>query len=50
MPIAWASVCMGLSTSDDAPAREFKECLHCPTMVELPAGRFVMGSHKNESG
>ncbi|HEY8949917.1 MAG TPA: formylglycine-generating enzyme family protein [Rhizomicrobium sp.] len=31
-------------------AREFTECTHCPAMVGIPAGRFVMGSPKSEPG
>jgi formylglycine-generating enzyme required for sulfatase activity len=34
--------------ADDA--REFTECTHCPAMVGIPAGRFVMGSPKSEPG
>ena len=28
---------------------EFKDCDDCPTMVEVPAGSFTMGSASNES-
>jgi len=31
-------------------SREFTECTDCPTMVGIPAGRFVMGSPKSEPG
>lgn len=31
-------------------ARTFTECTHCPVMVGVPAGRFVMGSPKSEPG
>jgi formylglycine-generating enzyme required for sulfatase activity len=34
--------------ADDA--RAFTECTHCPVMVGIPAGRFVMGSPKSEPG
>lgn len=30
--------------------REFQECPHCPMMVAIPAGRFVMGSPAHEAG
>ena len=30
--------------------RSFTECTHCPVMVGIPAGRFVMGSPKSEPG
>ena len=32
------------------PEREFRECDHCPEMVGIPAGRFVMGSPAGEAG
>ncbi|HEY7976967.1 MAG TPA: formylglycine-generating enzyme family protein [Rhizomicrobium sp.] len=31
-------------------SRDFTECTNCPTMVGIPAGRFVMGSPKSEPG
>jgi formylglycine-generating enzyme required for sulfatase activity len=31
-------------------SRDFTECTHCPVMVGIPAGRFVMGSPKSEPG
>jgi formylglycine-generating enzyme required for sulfatase activity len=30
--------------------REFQECPDCPTMIAIPAGRFVMGSAAGERG
>lgn len=33
-----------------APGREFQDCSDCPTMVEMPAGSFMMGSPKSEVG
>jgi formylglycine-generating enzyme required for sulfatase activity len=30
--------------------RSFKECDHCPEMIGIPAGRFVMGSPASEAG
>lgn len=32
------------------PADVFRDCLECPEMVEIPAGRFVMGSPASEPG
>jgi len=32
------------------PGSEFKECVSCPVMVVVPAGKFTMGSPKNEPG
>ena len=34
----------------DQKAREFQECPECPTMVGIPAGKFVMGSPAAEPG
>jgi formylglycine-generating enzyme required for sulfatase activity/DNA-binding beta-propeller fold protein YncE len=31
-----------------AAAREFRDCAGCPVMVELPAGRFLMGAAEGE--
>ena len=36
--------------AQDQPSREFQECKDCPTMVAIPAGRFVMGSPASEAG
>jgi formylglycine-generating enzyme required for sulfatase activity len=30
--------------------REFQECIHCPLMVGIPAGHFLMGSPADEPG
>lgn len=32
------------------PAREFAECIGCPQMVAIPAGKFLMGSPAAEPG
>jgi len=34
----------------EQPGREFKECPNCPEMVGIPAGKFVMGSPRDEPG
>jgi formylglycine-generating enzyme required for sulfatase activity len=31
-----------------AAAREFRDCVECPVMVELPPGRFIMGAADGE--
>lgn len=38
------------SAADMAPKTEFRDCPHCPEMVVVPAGEFIMGSSKAESG
>ncbi len=35
---------------DGAPGSTFRDCDHCPEMVVIPAGEFVMGSSLKESG
>ena len=35
---------------DQAPGSTFRDCEHCPEMVVIPAGEFVMGSPLSESG
>ena len=40
----------GSSLAADQKAREFQECPECPTMVGIPAGKFVMGSPAAEPG
>src|ERR1700682_5361114 len=32
------------------PLDQFKECEHCPEMVVVPAGQFIMGAMENEAG
>src|SRR5579863_1545693 len=36
--------------AEEAIKREFQECSECPTMVGIPAGKFVMGSPPTERG
>src|ERR1043166_1979856 len=36
--------------AQEQAAREFRECSDCPTMVGIPAGKFLMGSSPRESG
>src|SRR5579871_4331379 len=36
--------------ADAPPAREFVECVGCPQMVAIPAGKFLMGSPASEPG
>lgn len=36
--------------AQDRPDREFTECVDCPVMVGIPAGKFVMGSPAHEEG
>ena len=36
--------------AEDQSAREFTECVDCPVMVAIPAGKFVMGSPAHEEG
>jgi len=40
----------GAALAADQKGREFQECLECPTMVGIPAGKFVMGSPAAEAG
>lgn len=35
---------------DEAVGETFKDCAHCPEMVVVPAGEFLMGSPKDEIG
>ena len=46
-----ASAALSAQAADKAPAapaQSFTECRHCPTMLVMPAGNFMMGSPKNE--
>ena len=51
-----AKSCQGVMTVVETagrcikPKETFKDCVQCPEMVVLPAGRFVMGSHASEAG
>jgi formylglycine-generating enzyme required for sulfatase activity len=38
------------SAHAQAPGSSFRDCPQCPEMVVIPAGEFVMGSPKSESG
>lgn len=38
------------SAQGGSPGATFRDCDHCPEMVEIPAGEFVMGSTLQESG
>lgn len=35
---------------DPAPGTEFRDCVDCPLLVVVPAGRFMMGSPEDEPG
>src|SRR5215472_13609649 len=39
-----------VAVAQEKPEREFKECVDCPTMVGIPAGKFAMGSPASETG
>jgi formylglycine-generating enzyme required for sulfatase activity len=47
LALALVVAAMPAHAADD---REFTECAQCPTMVALPAGKFVMGSKASEAG
>ena len=36
--------------AEEALDRQFQECPECPVMIAIPAGKFEMGSAKNEAG
>jgi formylglycine-generating enzyme required for sulfatase activity len=46
LALGWSAT----SHAEDRKEREFQECLECPVMVGIPAGTFVMGSPRIESG
>ena len=48
--LLYAMLCGAASGADPAPKTEFRDCPRCPDMVVVPAGEFVMGSSKAESG
>jgi formylglycine-generating enzyme required for sulfatase activity len=48
--IAFIFVIAGHAFAEERKDREFQECTHCPVMVGLPAGSFVMGSPAKEPG
>ncbi len=53
LPVLCALIVTVLANAGQAqePAsRQFTECTDCPTMVAIPAGRFVMGSPTSEPG
>jgi formylglycine-generating enzyme required for sulfatase activity len=41
---------VGVYAEELAPGTEFRDCLHCPEMVVVPAGEFMMGSPPDEPG
>ena len=43
LPMAW-----GQAPPPSTPGSVFQDCPHCPRMVVIPAGRFVMGSPARE--
>jgi len=45
-----AMVPLSPARGQEQTAREFQECVDCPIMVGIPAGRFVMGSPASEPG
>ena len=45
-----ALVAPGGGRAQNQQDRQFRECSHCPVMVGIPGGRFVMGSPANEAG
>jgi len=59
IPVTWRGLMLSLlvaafgataARAQSAPDREFQECAHCPVMVGIPAGAFVMGSPAREAG
>ena len=54
LPLALALVFVmcspALLAQDLTPGSVFRDCPQCPEMVVIPAGEFVMGSPKSESG
>src|SRR3990172_8703510 len=38
----------GISDNARAPGRTFTDCRHCPEMIVLPGGKFLMGSPPDE--
>lgn len=43
-------LCAGSHAFAERQDREFQECTHCPVMIGVPAGSFVMGSPSSEAG
>ena len=50
LPLLLAFCCSISFAADKAPAvgDKFQDCRNCPTMVVLPAGKFIMGSPADE--
>jgi formylglycine-generating enzyme required for sulfatase activity len=47
--VIWPRVLTAEAENALKPGQDFKECAHCPVMVVVPGGRFVMGSPKGTS-
>src|SRR3954464_5908461 len=41
---------LNCAAAQEQSAREFQECVHCPVMVGIPGGHFLMGSPADEPG
>jgi len=48
--VCGALIAFGVCRAVPLKDREFRECRDCPEMIGIPAGKFVMGSPKNEPG
>ena len=48
--LALLAVLPAALAQDKSPGSSFSDCDHCPQMVVVPAGEFVMGSSQKESG
>jgi hypothetical protein len=48
--MVWPKVLSAEAEGALAPGQSFRECAHCPEMVVVPAGEFMMGSPKEEKG
>ncbi len=48
--IAVGLLAAGVARAEEHQDREFTECVDCPVMVGIPAGKFVMGSPAHEVG
>lgn len=43
--LAWGLTAGAASAADRQPGEVFRDCAACPELVEVPAGRYVMGTH-----